>query len=80
MTPRTRRAVAVGCMALIVFAAVLPLGGVSLEWLVVTPAYILLPPFTTLLVRLQRLPGEERSIALLALLDSRGPPQPSSLT
>ena len=39
MKPRTRRAVAVGRVALIVFAAVLPLGGVSLEWLVVTPAW-----------------------------------------
>ena len=80
MTPRTRRAVAVGCMAMIVFAAVLPLGGLSLEWLVVTPAFVLLPPFTPLQVHQHRLPCDERSIALLELLESRGPPAPSSLT
>ena len=78
---RTRKFVAVGCIALIVFAAFLPLGGVSLEWLVVTPAFILLPPFTTLArSSAQRSRAIERSIALLALLDSRGPPRPSSLT
>jgi len=67
-------------MALIVFAAVLPLGGLSLEWLVVTPAFVLLPPFSTLSVHLHPLPCDERSIALMALLDSRGPPRRSSLT
>ena len=79
MRPRTRRAVAVGCVALIVLAAVLPLGGVSLEWLIVTPAFVLLPRFTALPDRLHTLRCDERSIALLALLDPRGPPLPSSL-
>ena len=37
--PRTRRAIAVTCIALVVFAAFLPVGGVSLEWLIVTPVF-----------------------------------------
>ena len=77
--PRTRRTVAVTCIALVVFAAFLPLGGLSLEWLVVTPAFTLLPPFTTPVIRLDALQAIERSIALLVVLESRGPPTPSSL-
>ena len=76
---RTRKFVAVGCIALIVFAAFLPLGGVSLEWLVLTPAFTLPPPFTTPVVSLEALQHIERSVALLALLDSRGPPTRSAL-
>lgn len=74
----TRRTVAVACIALVVFAALLPLGGLSLEWLVVTPAFTLLPPFTTPVVPLEALQRNERSIALLVVLESRGPPTPSS--
>jgi len=74
----TRRVVAVTCIAMVVFAAFLPLGGVSLEWLALTPAFILLPPLTTRAVRLETLRSPERLNALLAILDSRGPPSPSS--
>ena len=77
--PSTRRTVAVTCIALVVFAAFLPLGGLSLEWLAVTPAFTLLPLFTTPVVRLDALQCNERSIALLVVLESRGPPTPSSL-
>ena len=78
--PGTRRAVAVGCIALIVFAAFLPLGGLSMDWLIVTPAFTLLDPFATPLARLDPPRGDERSIVLLAIPDDRGPPAPSSLT
>ena len=73
----TRRAVAVTCIALVVFAAVLPLGGVSLDWLAVTPAFTLLPACATVLVAREAPRCEERLVALLANLDSRGPPRPS---
>ena len=77
--PRTRRAVAVGCIALIVFAAFLPLGGVSLDWLILTPAFTLLPSFTAPMARREAPRCDERSVALLASLDDRGPPDRSSL-
>lgn len=76
---RTRRAVAVTCLALVVFAAFLPLGGVSLEWLVVTPVFILLPSCTTPVAPREAPRCDERLVALLAIVESRGPPFSSSL-
>ena len=76
----TRRAVTVTCIALIVVAtAFMPLGGVSLDWLVITPAFTLLPPFTTPVIRRGAVCCDEQSAAFFAILDSRGPPTPSSL-
>ena len=76
----TRRAAAVTCIALVVFAAFLPLAGASLEWLVVTPAFTLLPACATAVVSREAPRCDEQSIALLAVLESRGPPSHSSLT
>ena len=76
---RTRKAVAVTCMVLVVFAAFVPLGGVSLEWLIVTPVFILLPPGPTRIVRCDAPRCDEQLVALFAALDSRGPPSISSL-
>jgi len=75
----TRRAVAVTCIALVVFAAFLPVGGVSLEWLIVTPVFTLLPPFTAPEIPPEATGCDERSVSLLATLESRGPPTRSSL-
>ena len=75
----TRRAVAVTCIALVVFAAFLPLAGASLEWLVVTPAFTLLPLGAAVVVLLEATRWDVQPIALLAVLESRGPPYRSSL-
>lgn len=77
--PDRRRAVAAACIALVVVAAFLPLGGVSLDWLVVTPAFVLLAPLPAPAVPCQAPRANEQTVALLAILDSRGPPTPSSL-
>ena len=77
--PRTRRVIAVTCIALVVFGAFLPLGGVSLEWLIVTPLFTLLPPLTTAVTPREASNGDERPVSLLATLESRGPPARSSL-
>jgi len=76
---RARRAVAVTCIALVVFAAFLPLGGASLEWLVVTPAFTLLPSSTTQVVTREAPRCDEQLVELLAIFESRGPPSSSSL-
>ena len=74
----TRRVVAVSCIALVVFAAFLPLGGVALDWLVVTPAFTLLPPLPAPVLGPEALVCRGQSIALRAVLDSRGPPNSAS--
>lgn len=76
---RTRRAVAVACIALIVCAAFLPLGGLSPAWLVLTPVFTLLPPFPASVVCRQARPHRQQAAAVLASLDPRGPPASSSL-
>lgn len=77
--PDRRRAVAAACIALVVVAAFLPLGGVSLDWLVVTPAFVLLPPAPVPALPRRAPRAGEQTLALLATLDSRGPPVSSSL-
>jgi len=76
---RTSRVVAVSCVALIVFAAFLPLGAMSLEWLAVTPAFTLLPPLATLVAPPDAPGGDQQPVAFQSILDSRGPPTSSSL-
>jgi hypothetical protein len=76
--PGARKALAVTCIALVVFAAVLPLGGVSLEWLVVSPVFILLPPAATAVVPREASRRDERSLSLFAMIESRGPPMHSA--
>ena len=78
-TGRTRRIVAVSCIALIVFAAFLPLGAMSLEWLAVTPAFTLLPPLAPLVAPQEAPDRDEQPAALQSTLESRGPPSSSSL-
>lgn len=71
---RSRKAIAVTCMVLVVFAAFVPLGGLSLEWLVVTPVFILLPPSPTPFLQPDAPRCGEQLLALLAIVETRGPP------
>jgi hypothetical protein len=73
-TGRVRRVVAVSCIALVVFAALLPLGAMSLEWLAVAPAFTLLPPLATLVALPEIADRDEQPVALHSTLESRGPP------
>jgi hypothetical protein len=78
MRRQRRRAIAAACIALVVVAAVLPLGGLSLEWLVVTPPLVGLLVAQPQTVR-PRPPSDSagQPLSLLATLDSRGPPSPA---
>ena len=74
---RSRKAVALGCVALIVLSCVFPLGGTSIAWLEFTPAFVLVPPPPEL-VRLRESSAPiEQPVALFSILDSRGPPSSS---
>jgi hypothetical protein len=74
---RARKAAVVACIALVVVAAVLPLGAVSLDWVVVAPAFVLLPPLTQTAVFPELVCRDEQPSALLCTLNPRGPPQSS---
>ena len=74
---RSRKALALGCVALIIFAAVFPLGGMSLAWLVITPAFVLVPPPPDVVLVRESSKPIEQPVALLSSLDSRGPPASS---
>ena len=71
---RSRRAVAVACIALVVVAAIVPLGGVSLDWAVVPMAFVLLETLTPSGALVGPLGCDAPSIAYFRTIDSRGPP------
>lgn len=71
---RSRKTVAFACVALIVLAAVFPLGGATLDFLTFTPAFVLLPATSPAPVSPEAEQRHEQSISLLSIVESRGPP------
>jgi len=71
---RHRKTIAVACIALIVVAALLPLGGTSLDWVTVPTAFVLLDWSTPAGLLLEALPCRAPSSVYLRKIDSRGPP------
>jgi hypothetical protein len=69
----SRRAVAIACIALAVVAPFLSLGGISLDWVAVPTAFVLLPPLTSGTV-LETVVYDVSPGASLGTIDSRGPP------
>jgi hypothetical protein len=74
---RSRRTVAFACVALVVMAAVFPLGGTSLDWLLYTPDFVLLPPASAGVACVPASIDPEQRLALLPILEGRGPPPDS---
>jgi len=72
---RRRRPIAVACIALVVLAALLPLGGVSLDWIVVPDTFVLVQWFTPDGTLVEPLRGATPATAYLRSPDSRGPPR-----
>ena len=70
---RPGKAVAAACVALVIVAAVLPLG-MSLDWVVVPAAFVLLQAFPSSGTPVESLRCDARSVASVATIDSRGPP------
>jgi hypothetical protein len=71
---RRRKTIAVVCIALIVVAALLPLGGASLDWLIVPTAFVLLDWPTPAGLLVEALPCHAPASPCFRNLDSRGPP------
>jgi hypothetical protein len=74
---RSRKAVALGCVALIVLTCVFPLGGVSIAWLEFTPTFVLVPPPPEPVQVRESANPAEQPVALFSILGSRGPPSSS---
>jgi hypothetical protein len=73
-TPRTRKAVAVLCIALVVCAAFVPAIASTLGTAILVPLWLVLPAVTVVIVRRNAFRCDDQPVSLLAILDSRGPP------
>jgi hypothetical protein len=71
---RHRRAVAVACIALVVVAAVLPLGGMSIDCIVVPTAFLLLPALSPADALVELPACASPRAVFLDAIDFRGPP------
>jgi hypothetical protein len=69
-----RKVIAVTCIALIVVAAFLPLGGASLDWFVIPTAFVLLDWLTPTGALVESLHCDAPATSYLRSIDSRGPP------
>jgi hypothetical protein len=76
--PRTRKAVAVLCIALVVFAAFVPVIASTLGSAILVPIGLVIPAVAVAIVRRRAFRCDEQPVSLLAILDSRAPPLPSS--
>ncbi len=71
---RCRKPIAVACIAFILVAAVLPLGGVSFDWVVVPTAFVLLDWLTPHGALVESLRCDATTTPSLRSIEPRGPP------
>ena len=76
---RTRQAVAVVCIALIVFAAFVPALASTLGSVVLVPLWLVLPAVIVTVVRREAFRCDVQPLALLAVVSGRAPPRASAL-
>jgi hypothetical protein len=72
--PRTRKIAAVLCVALLVFAAVVP--GVAATFLspILTPLWLVVPAVGVVVIGRRASASDEQSVALISLANFRAPP------
>jgi hypothetical protein len=75
VTPRTRKTVAVLCIAVVLVAGVLPVVSTVLGSVILVALWLVSPAISVTVVRRIASDSEEQPVSLLALLDSRGPPR-----
>jgi hypothetical protein len=71
---RTRKAIAVACIALVVFAAFVPALASTLGAAVLVPLWLVLPAVVVTVVRREAFRRDEQPVSLLTVLASRAPP------
>ena len=74
MTLRTRRPVAVLCIAVVLVAGMLPAVSTALGPVVLVALYLVVPAVAVTAIRRTASDSREQPAPLLALFDSRGPP------
>jgi multisubunit Na+/H+ antiporter MnhG subunit len=79
VTPRTRKAAAVLCIALVLVAGILPAVSAALGSIILVALWLVTPAVAVTAVRRAASDSDEQPFSLLALLDSRGPPRPIAL-
>ena len=77
MTLRTRKTVAVLCVAIVLVAGMLPAAATALGSVVLVALYVVLPAVAVTTIGRTASQSREQTVSLLALLDSRGPPSAS---
>jgi len=75
VTPRTRKAAAVLCIALVLVTGILPAVSAALGAVILVALWFVAPAVVVTVVRRIASDSEEQPVSLLALLDSRGPPR-----
>jgi hypothetical protein len=73
--PRTRKAIAVLCVALVVFAAFVPAAAANLVVEILTPLWLVVPAVTVTVVRRRAARCDVQPAALLSLDLLRAPPR-----
>ena len=71
---RSRKAIAVVCIALVVFAAFVPALATTLGAALLVPLWLVLPAVVVTVVRREAFRCDEQPVSLLAVLASRAPP------
>jgi hypothetical protein len=71
---RTRKTVAVICIAVVVFAAFLPPVAANLPPIILTALWLVIPIVVVVVIRRQAVRCDEQPVSLLSLVLSRAPP------
>jgi hypothetical protein len=72
--PRPRKTIAILCVALVVFTALVPASAATLVYAILTPLWLVVPAIVVTLVRRRAARCDEQPVALLSLVLSRAPP------
>jgi uncharacterized membrane protein YjdF len=75
---RTRTSVAVLCIAIVVFSAIVP-AVAGHFFAILVPLWLVVPAVSVVIIRRKSLHCDEQSISLLSLALSRAPPAPLPL-
>jgi hypothetical protein len=79
MKPRTRKALAILCVGLIVFAAFLPAAAPHLLAIVIIPLWLVVPAVVVTILRRRAARSDHQPVSLLCLVLFRAPPLHISL-